>query len=213
MAEFWKPKLTQTRPDAKAPALASDILQALHDNGPVGHFTLGWLTKTLHKQSFGLIILVLSIVAAAPGISLIGGLLLLIPAAEMIAVRSAPIFPRWIATRPLPTRHLGTVVRSAITMLRHVEKIIFPRWPTPPEVTKCVVGIVVMLLSVRLIVVPLPLSNVIPAFLIALISLAYLEEDGLMLAVGILAALLGLAIDLGVVWELIHGAKRIKDFI
>jgi hypothetical protein len=193
--------------------LASDVLQHVHDNAPKGHFTLGWLTGTLHKQSFGLIILVLSIVAAAPGISVVGGLLLLIPAAEMIAGRPAPSFPRWVADRPLPTQHLGAVVRSAIAMLKHVEKMIFPRWPTPPQATKCVVGIAVMLLTVRLILVPLPLSNIVPALLIALISLAYLEEDGLMLSIGLVAGCVGLAFDLWVVWELIHGAKRLKDFI
>ena len=48
----------------------------------------------LDKQSFGLIMLLLAIVAAAPGISILGGLLLLIPAVQMIAGRSAPIFPR-----------------------------------------------------------------------------------------------------------------------
>ena|SRR5258707_3951034 len=33
------------------------------------------------------------------------GLLLLIPAFQMIAGRPAPIFPRWIAGRAVPTRH------------------------------------------------------------------------------------------------------------
>src|SRR5271165_5644332 len=54
---------------------------------PAGYFTLGWLTGNLHKQSFGLIMLVLAVVSAAPGISLVGGLLLLIPAFQMIATR------------------------------------------------------------------------------------------------------------------------------
>jgi len=44
---------------------------------------------------------------------------------------------------------------------------------------------------------------------IALISLAYLEEDGLMLSISLLAALIVVALDLGVIWEIIQGAKRI----
>ncbi len=43
--------------------------------------------------------LMLAIVAIAPGISIVGGLLLLIPAFQMIAGRAAPVFPRWIADR------------------------------------------------------------------------------------------------------------------
>jgi hypothetical protein len=55
----------------------------------------------LQKQSFGLIMLLLAIVAIAPGISIVGGLLLLIPAFQMIAGRAAPVFPRRIADRAL----------------------------------------------------------------------------------------------------------------
>ena len=36
----------------------------------------------------------------------------------------------------------------------------------------------VALLTVRLLLNPIPFSNVVPAILIALIALAYLEEDG-----------------------------------
>ena len=67
----------------------------------------------LQKQSFGLIMLLLAIVAIAPGISIVGGLLMLIPAFQMIAGRTAPVFPRWITDRPLPTKHLGAVVQRA----------------------------------------------------------------------------------------------------
>jgi len=93
---------------------ASVILQKLHDEAPAGHFTLDWLMGSLHKQSFGLIILVLAVVAAAPGICLVGGLLLLIPAFQMIAGRPAPVFSTPDCRPPLahaapwrrrPTRH------------------------------------------------------------------------------------------------------------
>ncbi len=86
-------ELTQSRPYAGAFVPASVILQKLHDQAPAGHVTLDWLMSSLQKQSFGLITLVLAVVAAAPGISLIGGLLLLIPAVQMIAGRPAPTFP------------------------------------------------------------------------------------------------------------------------
>ena len=75
-------ELTQSRPYAGAFVPASVISQKLHDHAPAGHVTLDWLMSSLQKQSFGLITLVLAVVAAAPGISLIGGLLLLIPASR-----------------------------------------------------------------------------------------------------------------------------------
>src|SRR5271166_3464086 len=152
------PELTQSRSDAGTFIPASAILQKLHDEAPAGHFTLDWLMGSLHKQSFGLILLVLAVVAVAPGISLVGGLLLLIPAFQMIAGRPAPSFPSWIAARPLPTRHLGAVVQRVIPMLKYLERAIYPRCPTPLLATKRVVGIAVMMLSARLILAPIPLS-------------------------------------------------------
>ncbi len=51
----------------------------------------------LGKHSFGAIILLLSVVAIAPGVSIAAGLLLLIPAVQMIAGQPSPVFPRRIA--------------------------------------------------------------------------------------------------------------------
>ena len=99
--------MTPSRLDARTFIPASVILQEMHDEAPAGHICLGWLMDRLQKQSFGLILLLLAIVAAAPGICFVAGLLLMIAAFQMIAGRPAPVFPRRIAARPLPTRHLA----------------------------------------------------------------------------------------------------------
>jgi hypothetical protein len=195
--------------DAKAFIPASVLLQQLHDKVPADHFTLGWLMGRLHKRGFGLILLLLALVAIAPGVSIVAGLLLMIPAFQMIAGQPAPVFPRRIAVRPLPTRHLAALVQRAVPVLRYLEKFIHPRWPTPLEATKRLVGAVVVLLNITLLFTPLPLSNVVPALVIALISLAYLEEDGLLLAIALLASVIVLAVELVAVWETVLGAKWI----
>jgi hypothetical protein len=65
---------------------------------------------------------------------------------------------------------------------------------------KRVVGIFAVLLSARLLLMPIPLSNILPAVLIALIALGY-EEDGVLLSISLLAAVVVLALDLGLVWD------------
>jgi len=67
-------------------------------------------------------------------------------------------------------------------------------------------------LNATLLFIPLPLSNIVPALVIALISLAYLEEDGLLLSVALLAAVIVLAVELAVVWQTVLGAKWIIGF-
>jgi hypothetical protein len=183
------------------------VLQRLHNEAPSDHFTLYWLMGHLRKRSFGMIMLLLALVAMVPGISIVAGLLLMIPAFQMLAGRPAPIFPRRIANRPLPTRHLAALVQRAVPVLRYLERIVHPRWPTPFEATKRLVGIVVMILSTAVVFAPVPLSNVVPALLIALISLAYLEEDGLLLSIALLGALIVVGVVLVTVWEIVVGAK------
>jgi hypothetical protein len=97
--------------DTKALIPTSVVLQRLHDEVPTDHFTLGWLMHSLRKRSFGIIMLLLALVAIAPGLSIVAGLLLMIPAFQMIAGKPAPVFPRRIATRALPTRHLAVIQR------------------------------------------------------------------------------------------------------
>jgi hypothetical protein len=185
------------------------VLQRLHDEAPTDHFTLGWLMGSLHKRSFGIIMLLLALVAIAPGVSIAAGLLLMIPAFQMIAGQPAPVFPRRIAAHSFPTRRLAALVQRAVPVLRYLEKVIHPRWPTPLDVTKRLVGAVVVMLNTILLFTPLPLSNVVPALVIALISLAYLEEDGLLLSIALLAAILVLTVALVAVWETVLGAKWI----
>jgi hypothetical protein len=48
-----------------------------------------------------------------------------------------------------------------------------------------------VILSATLVFIPIPLSNVVPVLVIALISLAYLEEDGVLLSIALLAAVAG----------------------
>ena len=197
--------------DARALIPASVVLQRLHDEVPADHFTLGWLTHSLHKRSFGIIMLLIALVAIAPGLSFVAGLLLMIPAVQMIAGKAAPVFPRRIATRSLPTRHLAAAVQRSIPLLRYLEKVIHPRWHTPLEATKRLVGTVVVLLSATLVLIPIPLSNVVPASVIALISLAYLEEDGVLLSIAVLAAVIVMTVAMIAVWEMVVGAEWIAD--
>jgi hypothetical protein len=139
----------------------------------------------------------------------VAGLLLVVPAVQMIAGQPAPVFPRRIAACSLPVRYLAALVERAVPVLRYLEKMTYPRWPTPLVATKRLVGIAVLMLDMIMIFTPIPLGNVGPALVIALISLAYLEEDGLLLSIAMLAAVIVLAVTVAVVWAAVLGARWI----
>jgi hypothetical protein len=193
--------------DAKALTHASVVLQQMHDEAQSDHVTLGWLMGRLRKRSYGMIMLVLALVATVPGVCIVAGLLLMIPAFQMIAGHPAPKFPRRIADRSLPTKHFAALLKLAIPVLKCLEKMTHPRWPNVLEATKRLVGLTVVTLSSVVVFAPIPLANIVPSLVIALISLAYLEEDGLVLLIGLFAAIVVLTVALVGVWETFLGVK------
>jgi hypothetical protein len=162
--------------------------------------TLGWLMDRLGDRSFGIVLLLLALLGLLPGVSALAGVLLTIPAVQMILTRPGPVFPRRIAARPFEARRLARVVRRVVPVLRAVERFIRPRWPTPFQMTKRVVGSVILLLAASLLA-PVPLSNIPPALVIGLIAFAYLEEDGVLLSAALALALVMLSIASVAAWE------------
>jgi len=201
---LWEADVSETQQTRSDFIAASTLFQQLHDGAPSGHFTLEWLMTSLRDQSYGAIILLLGIAAAAPGISLFAGFLLLAPAFQMIAGWPSPIFPQWVARQLLPTDKLSTVLKRAIPILKVLETAVRPRWPMPLGATRRIVGLMILLLTVRLLTNPLPASNLLPAALISFISLAYLEADGLMLSIGLFAGLIALAVDAKILFDVAH---------
>jgi len=121
----------------------------------------------------------LGLLATTPVGSAIPGLILAVMAVQLILGRAEPVLPHFITTRRLPTKQLLQLGGRSIHILKYLEKAVHPRWPMTFDVTKRAVGTMVLLLTIVLLLTPVPLSNIAPAMVISLISLAYVEEDGL----------------------------------
>ena len=177
----------------------SNLLEALLRQAPAHFVTLDWLVGELRERSFGVVMFVMALIALIPGGSTFIGFLLAYPAIQMILARPGPTLPAFIAQRRLATARLAGVFGRAAAVLKWLERFVRPRWQTPFEATKRVVGVVVLALAPTLIW-PFPFSHIIPALVVALLSLAYLEEDGVLLCVALAAAALSLAITAMTVW-------------
>ena len=106
-----------------SPVPISVVLARLIHNAPAGQVTLAWLMDHLHTRSFGIILLLLGVCGLLPVVSPIAGLLLFIPAFQMIRARPAPIFPRWVAERPIATDKLADMLMRIIPALRYLERL------------------------------------------------------------------------------------------
>jgi hypothetical protein len=204
-----EPLVSETREHTSSSRLLEDLL----GHAPAGTFTLAWLMDALHQRSFGVIILLLGLLATIPVGSTIPGLLLAAVAVQMIAGRREIVFPAFITTRNLPTRYLHSLGARAVPLLRTLEKAVHPRWPHAFMAGKRLVGITVLLLTAILLLMPVPLSNIAPAIVIAGISLAYIEEDGLLLMIALAAALVLIALALAAVWGTVAGAVMISEIL
>ena len=69
----------------------------------------------------------------------------------------------------------------------------------------------VILLCALMVLAPIPFVSGVPAVTIALIALAYLEEDGLLLMVALLVALVVLTSGTLAVWGVIDGARWLRS--
>jgi hypothetical protein len=186
------------------------VLREVIRQAPAEYVTVGWLTSTLHRDSFGIVMLCLGVLATTPVGSTVPGLILAVMAVQLIVGRGKPAFPHFIMTRRLPTKQLLRLGGLAMHVLKYIEKLVHPRWPRTFEAAKHAVGVMVLLLTLVLLLTPVPLSNVAPAMVISLISLAYIEEDGLLLSVGFLAAIILIGLGSAAVWGAIVGAVLIS---
>jgi hypothetical protein len=199
------------RAPANEPALTariptSVVLERLLSEAPPDHVSFGWIMERLEERSFGLLMFLMAVIALVPGLSTFIGVLLAIPAAQMILARRTPFLPRFATERKLPTRRFAQTVKRLAPMLRRAERLIRPRWPTPFKTTKRVVGITILLLGVTL-VPPVPFGHVLPAFAIMLVALAYLEEDGMVLCIALAIALASLSISAAASWGAVAGIE------
>lgn len=134
-----------------------------------------------------------------PGTSFISGVPALILAWQMMLKRQAVWLPRRLLDRPLTEEHLDTLRRRIVPHLFWLEKFVRPRyWPLARGQDEFLIGLICVVLAVALIL-PVPFGNWPSAFSIALLSLALLQRDGILLLAGLIASAISLAIFVTVV--------------
>jgi hypothetical protein len=187
----------------------SELLEDIVAQAPDGPVDLDWLLRHLDRRSFGLLVLLLGLLVIIPGVATIATLALFFPTVEMMAGRSTPTFPRFLSKRPFDFKRFKQFTERIRPALRAIEGVSRPRWTLPHVVAGRVVGAVVLLLSLSAMW-PLPLVNLVPGMVIVLVAIAYLQEDGLLLAVTVAAATLSL---LGFVWTVWTSAGAIMRWV
>ena len=193
---------TQFMADVK---LSEELQQILQTEGNA--LTVAQLVERVGDRGFGLLLLVLSLPSALPvpaaGYSVPFGLLLMILALQMLIGKKRPVFPARLERVSISRGFADRLLKGAAWIFRRLEWVIRPRmrW-VGQRIGLTLMGILVMVMAL-LMMIPIPMTNTFPAFVIFLIGIGLTEEDGLF-AIG--ACVVGAAAVLlyaALVWAII----------
>src|SRR5690348_17289455 len=123
----------------------STILRDLLRHAATETITLAWLMERLGERSFGLVLLLLGLLATLPGASVVAGILIAVPAFQMTMGRHAPVFPRFFALRSFKTQRVAAMLDHAVPPLRYLERYIRPRWQRRFGAAKRLVGVAILI--------------------------------------------------------------------
>ncbi len=177
----------------------SALMGGLLRDAPAERVTLDWLLANLGERSYCILLLFLGLIGLVPGVSILSGLLMLLPAMQMILSRPAPDLPDFVGARALSVGKIDWLLRKLTPTLAWLERFSYPRWQTRFHGGTRSVGLMVMLLALSALS-PIPFAAILPNLAIMLIAFALLEKDGLVLLLAMVFALVSLCVTAATIW-------------
>jgi hypothetical protein len=194
-----------------------ELLQSDEARGP----SIGEIVETVGEKGFGLVLMVLSLPSAlpvpAPGYSTPFGIVIGLIALQMMLGRQTLWVPdklKGVRIKPsLSKKMLGVAAK----FLKKIERFIRPRqrW-IRSRAGQAGLAIVVFIMAC-LMMLPIPLTNTVPAMVIFLIGIGLSEEDGLLaigaFGIGLIAVCLYAAVIYIFLTQGPEAINGIKDWI
>jgi hypothetical protein len=180
------------------PQRVSDLLDHLSRTWPHERVSLGDVTGLLGERGYGVLMFVLALPGAVPGVASIAAIPLALVAVQLAIGLPRPWLPRFLAARSLSRAEFAHMVDRVAPYLGRIERLLQPRFMLlTGRIGERVIGLMCLILAL-LLTVPI-LFNwplVVP---IALMALAVLERDGVFAVIGFAVgcAVLGLIFGLG----------------
>jgi len=150
------------------------------------------LVDSMGDRSFATALFICALPEALPlpvaGISAIIGIPLMIFSAQLLLGFSKPWLPDWIANRSFKRQDFEKLIKKILLTLEKFERVIRPRWKfvTKPLAQR-ILGLLLLILAI-IIALPIPFGNMLPAIVILIIALGLIEQDGVVIMLGVLGA-------------------------
>ena len=153
--------------------------------------TLGEIVRSFGRRALGALLFVFAVpnlLPLPPGSSTILGAPLMLLSPQVAMGVRGPWLPRALRERSIKTGDLRIFLQRFIPTLEKIERASRPRLTFLfGPVGDTVIGVICTLLAFVLIL-PIPLGNLLPAFTIGTLALALFQRDGVIALVGYLSA-------------------------
>lgn len=181
------------------PRKLSVVLAALHARAGERAVTLREVIYALQGRAYLLLIILLALPfiqpVPLPGLSTPLGFAIVLIALRL-SLGQRPWLPMKIQRAGLPAGFFGKVMGFTSRLVRLLESVLRPRWGvlTGTALLNQLHAIVILVSALILLLpLPIPFSNVLPAWAIFLMACGLLERDGLFVVLGYVAFAIGAA--------------------
>lgn len=172
----------------------SDIVLFIANKINKDTVSLEQLIERLGDRTFGILLIVISAFNVIPLISMLSGLLVISLGIQLLFGVANPKLPNQVLKKELPAKRVKAALLAMHPKVEKLEKYVKPRWQfTEALIMDRINGINIALLGV-IVLLPVPLANLAPAFIIALIGIGLLERDGLVQVVGLILGTINIAL-------------------
>jgi hypothetical protein len=185
-------------PKAKhPPPNASALLAELYDAFPNEKVTVAELIDRLEGRAIGLLLLILALpmcIPNVPGISTIFGVLLIAPGVQMMLGGGKLWLPRRVRAWSFSREGLQRAIQVANPYLKRIERLIRPRWSFLTRTPFTFLFGFQVLVMAFVLVLPIPFGNWPPAMTLAMMALALLQRDGILMLLSVPAGVLSIGV-------------------
>lgn len=171
---------------------ASEALEELVDVFPNESVSVGELIDKLDQRAHGVLLLIVALpmcVPNIPGISTVFGVLMMLPALQLLLGQRRLWAPTYVRRLSFPRSGLNSALSAAIPTLRRVEMLIRPRLEGLTRFPATILVGLQTLIMALVLILPIPFANWPPGMTVAMTALALLQRDGALMLLTIPAAI------------------------
>lgn len=195
--------------------LSTELQNHFFDESHLDTVALEEILSLAGERAFGFLFVLLSLPSAlpipAPGYSVPFGILLFLLAIQLLSGASQPWIPPRFAHHAIALKQVQGVLKAGLPWLKRIEVITRPRMSgiCHSRPGRIFIGLAIALMSASMMI-PIPLTNTLPAMGIFITGFGLLDEDGFISLMGLVVCAMGAALTSSV---LIFGYTAVRSGI